>query len=47
MQGRKFHLNTNVWEPFQENIEYQDSGGVLAFDGMVKLRVCLPHPPPP
>jgi hypothetical protein len=34
MQGRKFQLKTNVCANFQENTDYQDSGGMLLFDGM-------------
>jgi hypothetical protein len=34
MQGKPFQLKTNICANFQENPDYQDSGGVLVFDGM-------------
>jgi hypothetical protein len=37
MQGRKFQLKTNTCEHFQENTEYQDSGGLLVFDGITLI----------
>jgi hypothetical protein len=36
MQGRKFQFKTDIpiCANFQENTDYQDSGGMLVFDGM-------------
>jgi hypothetical protein len=34
MQGRKLQLKIYRCANFQENREYQDTGGMLVFDGM-------------
>jgi hypothetical protein len=41
MQGRKLQLKTNICANVQENTEYQDSGGMLVFDGMTLLSYHL------
>jgi hypothetical protein len=40
MQGKKFQLKANICANFQENTVYQDSGGMMDFDGMT-LLLCL------
>jgi hypothetical protein len=43
MQGRKFQLKTNMYANFQEHADYQDSGGMLVFDGMAHMLFLTLH----
>jgi hypothetical protein len=38
MQIRKFQLKKNIRANFQENAEYQDSGGMFVFLGMTLMQ---------
>jgi hypothetical protein len=40
MHGRKFQLKKNICANFQENTEYQDSGGMLVFKNFILLPKC-------